>query len=303
MHVYNKEQSPLHVPFVSSVLCPLPSSLCSNGGGEREREFHSSHSFSPSLSCPSVWYPYTLPIPYTLLSYPLSPMSEYSVVSYWNDRYARDPEPFEWYQTMEALKPLIDKYVPPTHSSSSSSASSASSHHNPLKILVLGCGTSSLSSDLLSSYPSSLIYSIDFSSVAIDIQKKRYNAPSHMSSLHWICGDIKKMDFPSDSFHLIIDKGTLDSVMCGEDNELHAHRALSETCRVLAPGGQYIAISHADPQQREYLFKATEQGNNHTNSPSSHWSHVQYVTLPKPKIDDTERDEVHYIYVATKQRT
>ena len=33
-------------------------------------------------------------------------------VAYWEDRYAKDPEPFEWYQRYDALRDLLRAVVP-----------------------------------------------------------------------------------------------------------------------------------------------------------------------------------------------
>jgi hypothetical protein len=46
---------------------------------------------------------------------------------YRDDRYQRDPQPFEWFQRYETLKPFIEPHIPKT-----------------AKILQVGCGTSSL---------------------------------------------------------------------------------------------------------------------------------------------------------------
>ncbi len=39
--------------------------------------------------------------------------------------------------------------------------------------------------------------------------------------------DVKMMDFPHGSFDIVIDKGTLDSVVCGENTAANAMKALS----------------------------------------------------------------------------
>lgn len=203
-------------------------------------------------------------------------MSEYSQSSYWNERYARDPTPFEWFQDSTALLPLLSRYV-----------SSRST-----RVLILGCGTSSLGLDLLNERDLKQLHQIDFSSVCIDLMRKRH---SQTPSLLFSCQDACRTDFAAQSFDLIIDKGTLDSAMCSEEGEKNGLRMIEEAQRLLEPEGKFILFSHAPPEHREYLF------NNKPSSASS-WSSVQYVTLPKPKLDDLEKDDVHYCYVAVKAK-
>lgn len=31
---------------------------------------------------------------------------------YWNNRYIKNPEPFDWYQSYKELKPLLELYLP-----------------------------------------------------------------------------------------------------------------------------------------------------------------------------------------------
>jgi hypothetical protein len=43
--------------------------------------------------------------------------------------------------------------------------------------------------------------------------------------------DARKLDFPDKSFHIIIDKGTLDAVAFCEEPEADIHQMLSEISR------------------------------------------------------------------------
>jgi ubiquinone/menaquinone biosynthesis C-methylase UbiE len=215
-------------------------------------------------------------------------MSEYSNVEYWNDRYARDSEIFEWYQEYSHIKNILNKYINNNNNHNYNA-------HNKFNILVAGCGTSNLSQDILQYVDNKniSIVNIDYSSVCIDICKKRY---INNSSLQFLLSDLRKLDILDNKFDLCVDKGTIDSLMCSEDNEVNAMKAVGEIHRTLKEGGNLLMISHAAPENREYLFK----GNN--NNPAGDWLNIQYLTIPKPKIDDSEPDEVHYVYVATKNK-
>jgi hypothetical protein len=53
-------------------------------------------------------------------------MTDYSKLSYWEERYEVNPEPFDWYQIYQSLKDKISTFLKPND-----------------KILILGAGTSS----------------------------------------------------------------------------------------------------------------------------------------------------------------
>ena len=37
-------------------------------------------------------------------------MAQYGKTSYWDERYTKDPEPFDWYQRYSGIQELIAKY-------------------------------------------------------------------------------------------------------------------------------------------------------------------------------------------------
>lgn len=63
--------------------------------------------------------------------------------------------------------------------------------------------------------------------------------------------DVRDMSFfPDDSFGSVIDKGTLDSLMCGTEAPISAAQMLGEVSRLLKPGGVYMLITYGDPNVR-----------------------------------------------------
>jgi len=62
-------------------------------------------------------------------------------------------------------------------------------------------------------------------------------------------------EFPDASYDVVIDKATLDAIMCGEGSTDHVVAALSEVQRVLKPGGTFISVTHGSPDQRTFYFK------------------------------------------------
>lgn len=58
----------------------------------------------------------------------------------------------------------------------------------------------------------------------------------------------------SNTFNCVIDKGTLDTVICSEDPDYKIQLMLNEIHRVLAPNGVYILISLGEEQRRLNYF-------------------------------------------------
>ena len=53
-------------------------------------------------------------------------------------------------------------------------------------------------------------------------------------------------DFIDASFDLVVDKGTLDAMLCGKSGMKDVGRMMREICRVLRSPGSYVLISHME---------------------------------------------------------
>lgn len=56
--------------------------------------------------------------------------------------------------------------------------------------------------------------------------------------------DVRAMEFEDGSFDVVLDKGTIDSLLCGESSTSNSSKMISEIHRVLSNNGVYIAISY-----------------------------------------------------------
>jgi hypothetical protein len=61
-------------------------------------------------------------------------------------------------------------------------------------------------------------------------------------------------DIPTGEYNVVLDKGTLDSVLCGDNSTPNAERMMSEIFRVLSPNGHYICITYGDEEHRKKYF-------------------------------------------------
>ncbi|XP_017221297.2 uncharacterized protein LOC108198027 [Daucus carota subsp. sativus] len=155
------------------------------------------------------------------------------------------------------------------------------------------------------------VVNIDISSVAIETMRERnFNRPQ----LKYLKMDVRNMSvFQSDSFAAVIDKGTLDSLLCGHNSRENAAKMLREVARVLKANGVYILITYGAPTYRLHLLRSTIKlhviilhviGKAFLEASSEH--HTQELTSPVPLNDDlsltlVKNPDVHYIYVCIKK--
>ncbi|CAL5412942.1 unnamed protein product [Camellia sinensis] len=229
----------------------------------------------------------------------------YGEAWYWDNRYAQEAGPFDWYQKYPSLSPLLRLYVP--------------SHHRVLVVGSADTSTFAFEHQREVSFSEGMtddgygdVVNIDISSVVIEAMQKKYTD---------IKMDARDMSaFQTGSFDAVIDKGTLDSLLCGSNSQINAARMLEELMtnyRVLKDKGVYILITYGVPISRLRLLRdscswtiklhvidklMSEGGSGHQK-----WE----LTSPIP-LDDGgssveaalgKNPDVHYIYVCIKENS
>ncbi|KAE8038298.1 hypothetical protein FH972_010823 [Carpinus fangiana] len=181
----------------------------------------------------------------------------YGDAQYWNARYIQEGGSFDWYQRYAALRPFVRKYIPTSS-----------------RVLMVGCGNAVMSEDMVKDGYEDIM-NIDISSVAIDMMRRKYE---YIPQLKYMQMDVRDMSlFPDESFDSVIDKGTLDSLMCGTDAPISAAQMLGEVSRLLKPGGIYILITYGDPTARMP----------HLRRPLYNWKTMLYI-IPRPGFEKPE---------------
>ncbi|KAE8679838.1 protein transport protein SEC31 isoform 1 [Hibiscus syriacus] len=176
----------------------------------------------------------------------------YGDALYWDSRYIQEAGgAFDWYQRYSSLRPFVRHYVPTSS-----------------RVLMVGCGNALMSEEMVKDGYEDIM-NIDISSVAIEMMRRKYE---FVPQLKYMQMDVRDMSFfPDESFDSVVDKGTLDSLMCGTDAPLSATQMLGEVIRLLKPGGIYMLITYGDPTARMP----------HLNRPAYGWNILLY-NLPRP---------------------
>ena len=163
------------------------------------------------------------------------PYPNYGRKTYWDKRYAGEAEPYDWYFRWEQVAAKIEHLFGQTD-----------------KVLVIGCGSSTMSIEMHQSGRFPHITNMDISSVAIEKMRAQ---TAGISGLEWDVMSCTSMTYPDSSFDMVFDKGTIDAVICCVHGDDVVAQTLSEVYRVLRPGGRFLAISFGGPSQRLSLFK------------------------------------------------
>ncbi|KAL2602966.1 hypothetical protein R1flu_007958 [Riccia fluitans] len=171
-------------------------------------------------------------------------LKEFSSAKYWDAFFkARDGKAFEWYGEWKDIGKLFLEQC---------------GVNSNEKILVPGCGNSTLSADMYDAGFTD-ITNIDFSRVVISEMLRQ-----HVRSrprMRWLVMDMTHMQFADASFDVVFDKGGLDAILGEPEDESTAGVALlSEVKRVLRPNGRLVVITLAQQHVIELLLQTFREG-------------------------------------------
>ncbi|KAG9396049.1 Methyltransferase domain [Carpediemonas membranifera] len=194
---------------------------------------------------------------------------DHSKKAYWDDRFSKMKNTAdEWLLSAEDAYELVHPFFRPES-----------------EILDLGCGLSALARLLFDKGFHNLTC-IDFSHTAVT---KAANRAEGRTVEHSVM-DTTHLYYPSETFDVVIDKGTLDSVLCGSDSFVRASATLQEVYRVLKPNGFFISISQAPPEQRM----------NHLSTVHLPWEVRHKEVKAQPGPDVVVRSTKLHVYLCTR---
>ncbi|KAL6746413.1 hypothetical protein V8C86DRAFT_2944014 [Haematococcus lacustris] len=168
----------------------------------------------------------------------------FAEASYWDGRYKSHPgQSFEWYRGFSSLRPLLLRYLPPSQ-----------------PCLQLGMGSSQLHVDMVQLAAYQSIVSVDFALASVTQQQEACQGMPQLQFKHADARCLPPEQFPDASFGGVLDKGTLDALMCGDTHDADTRLLLHEAVRVLRPAAWYLQITHAAPASRLRYLQQPELG-------------------------------------------
>jgi len=170
-----------------------------------------------------------------------------------------------------------------------------------------GCGNSALSVDMYSDGFHNIL-NVDYCDVVISEMRERHKT---LDGMTWAVMDIRDMSrLDSESFDVVIEKGTLDSLLVDEKDSWHVSEEaesmidtiLSEVSRVLRPGGRFISVTFAQPHFRIPML-ALERLNwdVRTDVLGSHF-HYFYFTMTKGQKLSEHNSQMRDAYLRRKSK-
>ena len=191
---------------------------------------------------------------------------------YWEEAYRDSGDTVDdWLQTFEVLRPHIESAATPDQ-----------------KVLIIGCGNSPMGEQMYDCGYHDLLC-VDFSPTVIAAMTARAEG---RPGLIYREMDIRRLDLPDGSFDAVIDKGTLDAIMCNAEPEVAVKEVCDEVARVLGPKGVFLSISLAPPRRRL----------SHLTRPEWGWQPTLH-TVPKTRTiesDDPERT-MNFVYLLSRR--
>ena len=187
-------------------------------------------------------------------------------MNYWDTGYKTGKAPHEWFVPYWEIKPFVEKYIT-----------------TDMNVLVLGCGTSSLSTDMYDAGYKT-IRSMDYSPEAIEEMKQQ------RPEMIWEVMDVREMTYETGQFDGIVDKGTLDCLFFLDETNEQVSKMLLEVSRCLKPGGRYVVVTCGHPMQRVELL---------TGNPALNWDILDWDEFLPP--DDTYTHPSAYVYCLQKK--
>ena len=238
----------------------------------------------------------------------------YGLDRFWDERYFKNAEPFEWYHDYHALKGLLDNFL-----------------NKEDNICLIGCGTSEMAADMAADGYKSIM-NLDISRICIDEMQTRYADISgppvslkkkklkkgqrltaddfpkiilgqDLGGVQWRQGNACDLEatFDNQIFDVVLDKALLDALYCAQKPQKQVRAYLQEMDRILKPSGLFFCVSYGLPETRlEKLENIDPEDEEHLA-----WF-CEVHAIPKNEVNPykvsqlKEPTDVYYVYTCRK---
>jgi ubiquinone/menaquinone biosynthesis C-methylase UbiE len=215
-------------------------------------------------------------------------MPNYGEKKYWDERYASQKgKSFDWLENYESIKPMIKNIGIKKNAYT----------------LNVGCGNSEFSEKMYNDgYKNN--YNIDISPTVINDMKERNKGKPGLIYKEMDVRDMK--DFKDETFDLVIDKSTIDALLCGDKSFINVALMTKEISRILKTGGYYLIISYGKPEyrlfhlQRKHLafdIKVIEISSKNKTEKSDIGTHFAYICKKLPEA----KNNINKINIVLKE--
>jgi len=174
---------------------------------------------------------------------------EYAKKEFWDDRFAESNGQFDWYANWAEIKPVFEEHVP-----------KKGIQNGDLEILMVGCGNSKLSEEMAEKDGFSNITNMDISEVVLQKMREKTSTKESCKGFKYEAMDATNMRYDSDTFDVVIDKGTYDALACDPKDKKMIEKLYKEMLRVTKPGGSVVIITNGTPAKRMSDFEQFSEG-------------------------------------------
>lgn len=184
--------------------------------------------------------------------------------TFWENRYKNlnvNSKDYDWYIGYNKLLPILLQHVPFFQQIQSLKEKGELAKvierlgYMP-RVLHLGCGNSSLPEKLWND-GLKLHSCIDFCEHLIEVMKG-ITARKGFEGIEYFFMDARGLTFATNTFDMVIDKGTIDSMVCTDDPAKYIDLTSREVARVLKPGGYFVVVSCAVNEARLKLLQKSD---------------------------------------------
>lgn len=130
-------------------------------------------------------------------------------------------------------------------------------------------------------------YSIDICDNVIDFMVERNK---NRNGIVFQKMDVRELEYGNETFDLIIDKSTLDALLCGDSSFVNVAKMTKEISRVLKTGGIYLIISYGTPENRMPHLERDHLAFD-----------IQIYTIKKEDDSNMNDNKIHYGYICKKK--